>query len=45
MIKSWWQKFLDRLAAVNEKEYGNDVPECCGEGKTKKEVNHDHKKQ
>jgi len=29
--KSWWQRFLDKLAAVNEKEYGNDVPDCCAE--------------
>lgn len=35
--KSWWNKFVDKLATANEKEYGDDVPDCCGDGKTKKE--------
>lgn len=35
--KSWWQKFVDKLALANEKQYGNEVPDCCGDGKTKKE--------
>ncbi len=37
--KSWWQRFLDKLAAVNDKEYGNDVPDCCADGRTKKQSN------
>jgi hypothetical protein len=35
--KSWVQKFADKLALANEKQYGDDVPDCCGDGKTKKE--------
>ncbi|WP_164522156.1 LDCC motif putative metal-binding protein [Halocella sp. SP3-1] len=41
--KSWWQRFLDKLAAANEKEYGNDVPDCCADGRTKKQVEPNHK--
>ncbi len=36
--KSWWQRFLDKLVAVNEKEYGNDVPDCCADGRKKNRV-------
>lgn len=35
--KNWWQKFIDKLALANQKEYGNDVPDCCGDGKIKKQ--------
>ncbi|CCU78112.1 hypothetical protein HSACCH_00412 [Halanaerobium saccharolyticum subsp. saccharolyticum DSM 6643] len=35
--KSWWDKFVDKLASANKKQYGDDVPDCCGDGKTKKE--------
>jgi hypothetical protein len=34
--KSWWKKFVDKLASANEKQYGDDVPDCCGDGKKKK---------
>jgi len=35
--KNWWQKFVNKLASANEKQYEDDVPDCCGDGKTKKE--------
>ena len=35
--KRWWQKFVNKLASANKKQYGNNVPDCCGDGKTKKE--------
>ncbi|WP_281244092.1 LDCC motif putative metal-binding protein [Halanaerobium salsuginis] len=31
--KSWWQKFIDKLASANQKEYGNQTPDCCSSEK------------
>lgn len=26
---SWFSRFLERLAAANEKQFGGQVPDCC----------------
>ena len=27
--KGWFGKYLDRMAKINEKEFGKDGPHCC----------------
>lgn len=27
--KGWFGRYLDRMAKVNEKEFGNEGPHCC----------------
>ncbi|MGM0445526.1 MAG: LDCC motif putative metal-binding protein [Bacillota bacterium] len=29
MSKNWFEKFINKLAKANEKEYGNKVDDCC----------------
>lgn len=31
--ETWFSRFLDSLAKANEKQFGGDLPSCCG-GKT-----------
>ncbi|HHW18773.1 MAG TPA: hypothetical protein GXX30_07715 [Firmicutes bacterium] len=27
--KSWFSRWLERLAEINEREFGGQVPDCC----------------
>ncbi len=31
---TWFSRFLERLAAANEKQFGGQMPDCCGRMRT-----------
>lgn len=37
MSKNWFDKFINKLAKANEKEYGNKVENCCERNEVKKD--------
>lgn len=34
-MKAWIKRLIEKVAQVNEKEYGNRVPGCCADGTPK----------
>lgn len=38
-LKKWLKNLIERIAEANEKQYGNNVPSCCADGKAEKPKN------